>query len=58
MIKMRDPSREIRTAALLLFGPEIKQLEEDGYLVIYRNIFIETGMYFLDIDIIKNGWLL
>lgn len=51
---LKDPHDEIKRIAKLLFWEEIKQLEDDGYLIMYRDVFLENGVYFLDVDVVKE----
>lgn len=51
---MRDPADQIKTLAQPIFAAEIADLEKDGYLIIYRDIFIEGNQYVLDLDIVKD----
>lgn len=51
---IRNPSDQIKALAQHIFAEEIADLEKDGYLIIYRDIFIEGDKYVLDLDVVKN----
>jgi hypothetical protein len=53
---MRDPETNIRNLTKKVFREEIEDLEKEGHLIIYRDIYLdcEDKCFYANIEVVKH----